>query len=429
MSGSSKSLGEALKLAISANLGWGFELFDFVVYLYAGTVMAELFFPSSIKIASLLEFYLTLVIGYLARPVGGVIFGHYGDKLGRKRLWFVSLLGMGISTIAIGFLPTYAAIGIMAPIAIVLLRVVQGLFVAGEWSGGMTFVVENAPDHLRGLLGGVQQGGAALGLIFAAIAAEVASYFAPTQAQFASYGWRIMFWFGVVPLVIALAVRWKVSESVEWLAKVKGDPERVPILTVFRRWWSLVIISTLIILGEATVYYGVVAFMPDFLQDNVGMPSNEIAMVVLVTNLVWFVTSPLFGYISDVIRSRKLYLAAAYALIAATSYPVLRMLYSGSYAAALAAGAVVGLLFSWQYAVLPAFLGENISTRVRYSYIAFVINVGVALSSLAPFVVTYMGYRINNMPLANILVATGAAVLAMVFTLVSPRDRVGTPLM
>jgi len=110
--------------------------------------MAQLFFPSSSKIASLLEFYLTLVIGYFARPVGVVIFGHYGDRIGRKALWFIALLGMGIATIAIGFLPTYEAIGIWAPILIVTLRVIQGVFLAGEWGEGMTFVVENAPITL-----------------------------------------------------------------------------------------------------------------------------------------------------------------------------------------------------------------------------------------------------------------------------------------
>lgn len=144
---------EALKLAVSANLGWGFELFDLVVYLYAGTVMAELFFPSESYVASLLAFYLTLVTGYFARPVGAVIFGHYGDRIGRKHIWFLSLLGMGLATILIGFLPTYAQVGVLAPALILVLRTVQGIFLAGEWGGGMTFVVENAPDHLRGLYG------------------------------------------------------------------------------------------------------------------------------------------------------------------------------------------------------------------------------------------------------------------------------------
>ena len=424
-----KSPREALKLAISANLGWGFELFDLVVYLYAGTVMAKLFFPSTSYIASLLEFYLTLVIGYFARPIGAVIFGHFGDRLGRKHIWFVSLFGMGVATILIGFLPTYYQVGLLAPVLVILLRVAQGIFLAGEWGGGMTFVVENAPDHLRGLYGGIQQGGAALGLIFAVAASAVAHALAPTQAAFESIGWRIMFWFGVVPLAIALAVRWTVSESVEWLAKAKQDPEKVPIATVFRRWWKLVIVSTLVIFGESVIYYGVIAFMPDFLSLHTKLTASQIGMAVLVTNLVWFVTSPLLGYTSDLLRMRKWYLTAIYLITAALTYPVVMMLYSGNYALVLLAGAIVGFLFSWQYSILPAFLGENIATRVRYSYIAFVINLGVAFSSFAPYIVTALGLAIRSAAMANFAVAIIGALVAAAFAALSPPDRVGAPLM
>lgn len=252
---------------------------------------------------------------------------------------------------------------------------------------------------------------------------------APTSAAFDTIGWRIMFWFGAVPLAIALAVRWSVSESVEWLTKARQDPERVPIATVFRRWWKLVIISTMLIFGEATLYYGVIAFMPDFLTLYTKLSASQIGMAVLVTNLVWLVTSPVLGYASDLLKSRKWYLTAAYAIMAALIYPIVLMLYSGSYALVLIAGAVLGLLFSWQYSILPAFLGENISTRVRYSYIAFVINLGVAFSSFAPYMVTALGLAIKSQTMANFLVAITGAILAAAFTAMSPPDRVAEPLM
>ncbi|TRM84512.1 MFS transporter, partial [Sulfolobus sp. F3] len=147
MANNDKKLSEAIKVAISANLGWGFELFDLVVYLYVATTIAPLFFPSTSRIASLLEFLLTIVIGYFARPLGGIFFGHYGDKLGRKRMWFISLLGMGIATILIGFLPTYYQIGVLATVLLIILRILQGFFLAGEWGGGMTLVTEVAPSN------------------------------------------------------------------------------------------------------------------------------------------------------------------------------------------------------------------------------------------------------------------------------------------
>ncbi|BAB67687.1 MFS transporter [Sulfurisphaera tokodaii] len=417
----------ALKVAISANLGWGFELFDLVVYLYVATTIAPLFFPSSSKIASLLLFLLTIVIGYFARPLGGIFFGHYGDRIGRKRLWFVSLAGMGIATVSIGFLPTYYQIGILATVLIILLRIVQGFFLAGEWGGGMTLVNEFSPPNLRGLMSGIQQGGAALGLIFAVIANEVALALAPGDA-FQTYGWRIMFWFGVVPLAIALAIRWKVGESVEWLNKVANNPEKIPIATVFKKWWKLVIIATIVLFSSGSIYYGIIAYMPTFLGLYTRLSAYQIDNVVLATNLIWLFVSPLTGYLSDVLKVRKLLIAILGFVIGALVYPIIILLATGSYVLSIIAGLVLGFLFAFQYSIFPAWLSENITTNVRYSYIAFSINLGVALSSFAPYIVTFLGLVFSN-PVTGIAVFDIiTSILGGVVALMSPRDRVGLEL-
>lgn len=417
----------ALKVAISANLGWGFELFDLVVYLYVATTIAPLFFPSSSKIASLLLFLLTIVIGYFARPLGGIFFGHYGDRIGRKRLWFVSLAGMGIATVSIGFLPTYYQIGILATVLIILLRIVQGFFLAGEWGGGMTLVNEFSPPNLRGLMSGIQQGGAALGLIFAVIANEVALALAPGDA-FQTYGWRIMFWFGVVPLAIALAIRWKVGESIEWLNKVANNPEKIPIATVFKKWWKLVIIAAIVLFSSGSIYYGIIAYMPTFLGLYTRLSAYQIDNVVLATNLIWLFISPLTGYLSDVLKVRKLLIAILGFVIGALVYPIIILLAAGSYVLSIIAGLVLGFLFAFQYSIFPAWLSENITTNVRYSYIAFSINLGVALSSFAPYIVTFLGLVFNN-PVTGIAVFDIiTSILGGIVALMSPRDRVGLEL-
>ncbi|BFI75899.1 MFS transporter [Sulfurisphaera ohwakuensis] len=417
----------ALKVAISANLGWGFELFDLVVYLYVATTIAPLFFPSSSKIASLLLFLLTIVIGYFARPLGGIFFGHYGDRIGRKRLWFVSLAGMGIATVSIGFLPTYYQIGILATVLIILLRIVQGFFLAGEWGGGMTLVNEFSPPNLRGLMSGIQQGGAALGLIFAVIANEVALALAPGSA-FQAYGWRIMFWFGVVPLAIALAIRWKVGESIEWLNKVANNPEKVPIATVFKKWWKLVIIAAIVLFSSGSIYYGIIAYMPTFLGLYTNLSAYQIDNVVLATNLIWLFISPLTGYLSDLLKVRKLLIAILGFIIGALVYPIIILLATGSYILSIIAGLVLGFLFAFQYSIFPAWLSENITTNVRYSYIAFSINLGVALSSFAPYIVTFLGLVFNN-PVTGIAVFDIiTSILGGIVALMSPRDRVGLEL-
>ncbi|QXJ35697.1 MFS transporter [Saccharolobus shibatae] len=422
-----KDLRTALKVAISANLGWGFELFDLVVYLYVANTIAPLFFPAIDKTASLLEFLLTLVVGYFARPLGGIFFGHYGDRIGRKRLWFISLLGMGLVTIFMGFLPTYNQIGILATVLLVILRILQGFFLAGEWGGGMTLVTEFAPDKLRGFLGGLQQGGAALGLIFAVIANEVALALAPGTA-FQTLGWRIMFWFGAIPLIIALAVRWKVGESLEWLTKVADKPEKIPIATVFRRWWKMVVIATIVLFANGSIYYGIIAYMPTFLALHTSLSSYEIDNIVLATNLIWLFVSPLTGYLSDILRIRKLLIGILGFVIGVLVYPIISLLYTGSYILGIIAGIVMGFLFAFQYSIFPAWLSENISTNVRYSYIAFSINLGVAFSSFAPYIVTALGLALNNAVLGIATFDISAAIIGGIIALLSPRDKVGTSL-
>ena len=187
-----KTFGGAIKVSILASLGWGFELFDLVVYLYVATTVSEYFFPSISKTASILAFLLTLVVGYFARPIGALFFGKRGDKLGRKNIWLISLIGMGLGTVLMGFLPVYSQIGILATILLLVLRTAQGFFLGGEWGGGMVMVNEISPTGFRGFFSGIQQGGAALGLIFAVIASELALRLAPGPA-FAIIGWRIMY--------------------------------------------------------------------------------------------------------------------------------------------------------------------------------------------------------------------------------------------
>lgn len=427
MPSSGKDSKQALKVAISANLGWGFELFDFVVYLYASTIIAPLFFPSNNYYVSVLETLLTLVIGYFARPLGAIFFGHYGDRLGRKRQWFLSLLLMGLATILIGFLPTYAQVGILATVLLVLLRMLQGFFLAGEWGGGMTFVTEVSPDNRRGLYGGIQQGGAALGLIFAVAASTLANVLAPGSAM-ETLGWRIMFWFGAVPLVIALAVRWSVDESLEWLQKGKPYAPKVPIAYVLRNHWKLVIIATLVIFGESVIYYGSVAYMPTFLSLFTKVPQSVINLAVLVTNLVWLIFSPITGYFSDLFRSRKVMLAIIYGVTLVLLYPIIVLLHTGVPILIYSAGALLGLLFGAQYSILPAWLAENISTAVRYTYIAFVINIGVAFSSFAPYLATDFSLLLGNAVLGTASLTMVSTLIALVFVLLGPKDRVAQEL-
>lgn len=418
------NLRESLKVAISANLGWGFELYDLIAYIYAAPYMAPLFFPKESYTASLLNTLLVMVLGYFARPLGAIIWGHLGDRIGRKVTWFIVLLGMGLATVAIGFLPTYAQIGIAATLLLVLFRMLQGIFLGGEWAGGLTITAEFAPNNLRGVFGGVAQGGAGLASVFAAMAVALAAYLAPTKAAMGAYGWRILFWFGVVPLIIALVVRWSIGESRVWLAKGKPAAERIPFVALVRRYWKFIVIATVVIFGESLIYYGSIGYFGTLLP-LLGYGSEAVVLASLSAGMAWLLAGPLFGYLSDRSGKRKAVLAAYYAAIAILLYPVWALIAGQNIAYLVAGAALMGILFSSQYSVLPAWLAENIETKVRYSGIGFILNLGVAFSSFAPYISTSLlgsiGKTYGTLAAISLVTIIGA-VLALIFVLLS-KDR------
>ncbi|WP_069808093.1 MFS transporter [Vulcanisaeta thermophila] len=420
------NLRDAYKVAISANLGWGFELYDMLTYVYATPYFAPLFFPSGNYIASVLAALLTLVLGYFARPIGAVILGHLGDRLGRKTTWFMSLLGMGIATTLIGFLPTYYQVGIAATILLALLRITQGIFLAGEWAGGMTITVEFAPTaRMRGFLGGISQSGAAVASLFGAAALALTSALAPTKAAMESYGWRIIFWFGVIPLIIALIVRWKISESKPWLVKAKPNPERIPIAALLRKYGLFVLIAVLVIFGESLIYYGSIGYFGTLIP-LLGYSREFVIYASLAAGLSWLIIAPFFGMLSDRLGMRKYLLLILYLIDAALLYPVWYLVTLHNTLTFILGTVLMGILFGSQYSILPAWLGENIETRVRYSGIGFIINLGVALSSFAPYISTYLLSTVGkvNPVLAISLVTIIGAIIAAVFVALSPRDNI-----
>jgi MFS family permease len=415
---------DALKVAISANLGWGFELYDLIAYVYAAPYIAPQFFPKESYTASLLETLLVMVLGYFARPLGAILWGHIGDRIGRKVTWFVVLFGMGLVTVLIGFLPTYVQIGIAATALLVLLRMLQGVFLGGEWAGGLTVTSEFAPSNMRGLLGGIAQGGAGLASVFAAAAVALATALAPTKDAMMSYGWRILFWFGVVPLIIALVVRWSIGESEIWLKKGKPAVERVPFLTLLRKYWFFVIVATLVIFGESLIYYGSIGYFGTLLP-LLGYGGNAVVLASLAAGLAWMLLGPLFGYISDRLGRRKAILAAYYAIAALVLLPIWMLIAGGQLVNLVVGAALMGVVFSSQYSVLPAWLAEAIETKVRYSGIGFIINLGVAFSSFAPSISTYLlktiGQSYGTVAAVSLVTIIGA-VVALTFVLMS-RDR------
>ncbi|MFD4246230.1 MFS transporter [Streptomyces sp. NPDC058525] len=362
---------------ISASLiGTTIEWYDFFLYgSAAALVFNKLFFPSSEPLVGTLLAFLTYAIGFAARPLGGLVFGHYGDKIGRKKLLVLSLLMMGGATFAMGLLPTHASIGVGAPILLTVLRLIQGFALGGEWGGAVLLVSEHGDDKNRGFWASWPQAGAPGGNL---LATGVLALLAAVQSDeaFLAWGWRIPFLLSGVLVVIGLWIRVSVSETPLFLeAQAKaaaqaaagtGGAEKPPVVEVFRTNWRGVVTAIGTRLGENISYYIITAFLLVYVTTHLGLSKSDGLNAVLIGSAVHFVTIPMWGALSDRIGRRPVTLIgslgmtgwafAFFALLDSKSFPV------------IAAAVTVGLLLHGaMYGPQAAFISEMFDTKVRYS--------------------------------------------------------------
>jgi metabolite-proton symporter len=371
----------SLPRIVSASLiGTTVEWYDFFLYSSAAAlVFNKLFFPTADPLTGTLLAFTTYAIGFLARPVGGLVFGHFGDKIGRKKLLVLSLLLMGGATFAMGLLPTYATVGVAAPILLTLLRLVQGFALGGEWGGAVLIVSEHGSAERRGFWASWPQCGAPGGnLLATAVLAVLAAV--QSDEAFLSWGWRVPFLLSAVLVVIGLWIRLAVTESPVFLAAQRNAPaeEKAPIVEVFRRGWRQVLIAMGARMGENVSYYVITAFILVYVTESLGLAKSVGLNAVLIGSAVHFVTIPLWGMLSDRVGRRRVYLFGAvgmavwgfvfFALLDTRSFPV------------MALATTVGLvLHGAMYGPQAAFFSELFGTRVRYSG----ASVGYQLASIA----------------------------------------------
>src|SRR6476469_3598491 len=371
----------SLPRIVSASLiGTTVEWYDFFLYSSAAAlVFNKLFFPTADPLTGTLLAFTTYAIGFLARPVGGLVFGHFGDKIGRKKLLVLSLLLMGGATFAMGLLPTYATVGVAAPILLTLLRLVQGFALGGEWGGAVLIVSEHGSAERRGFWASWPQCGAPGGnLLATAVLAVLAAV--QSDEAFLSWGWRVPFLLSAVLVVIGLWIRLAVTESPVFLAAQRNAPteEKAPIVEVFRRGWRQVLIVMGARMGENVSYYVITAFILVYVTESLGLAKSVGLNAVLIGSAVHFVTIPLWGMLSDRVGRRRVYLFGAvgmavwgfvfFALLDTRSFPV------------MALATTVGLvLHGAMYGPQAAFFSELFGTRVRYSG----ASVGYQLASIA----------------------------------------------
>lgn len=386
------------------------EWYDFFLYgTMSGLIFGPLFFPAESATASQLLAFTSFALAFLIRPIGGIFFSHFGDRIGRKNTLVVTLTIMGLSTTLIGLMPTYNAIGVAAPILLTLLRLLQGLSLGGEWGGGILMAVEYSPRERRGLYAAVPQTGAMFGLALGNFTVSILSLIF-TEEQFLSFGWRIPFLLSVILLIIGLWIRSKVAETPSFKkVKEEGSTARIPLVETLRKHWRSVLVvigakfietSTFFLFATFTISYGI----------NLGFSRTQVLNGVLIAAIVAIPVMFVVGSLSDRFGRKRMYILGTI-LIMAYIIPFFWIMNQGS-VFLLTAALMIGFGIIWPIygAVLPSLFAESFSAEVRYTGVSLGYQVGAALvGGPAPLIATALlsAYNGSYLPIALFIIANG----------------------
>jgi metabolite-proton symporter len=420
------------KVVFASLIGTAVEWYDFFLYgSAAALIFGPLFFPSNDPATATLLAFGTYAVGFLARPLGGIIFGHFGDKLGRKKMLVTSLLLMGAATFAIGLLPTYETIGFAAPLLLVTCRLLQGFAVGGEWGGAVLMAAEHGDDRRRGFWSSWPQAGVPAGnLLSAAVLWVLATV--QSDETFAAWGWRIPFLLSAVLVLVGLWVRLSIGESPLFAeakaAREAAGPTRAPIIEVLRNYPREVLIAMGLRIAENIGYYMFSIVVLTYLVTYQGMPRSAALAGVLIGSGVQFVLTPLVGALSDRVGRRPLYLIGA-AGTGGWAFVFFPLLNTGNQAV-ITLAIVIGLAFTTlMYAPQAAFFSELFGTSVRYSGASLASQLAsVFAGGLAPLIsVALLGTVEEKNTLAVSIYVGIAAAITFVAALFA-KETAGTSL-
>lgn len=406
------------KVLISSFLGSTVEYYDFLLYgAAAGLVFPHIFFDNSIDpFLGVLLSYVILFAGYLSRPIGGLIFGHFGDKFGRKNVLFVTLMVMGMVSVMIGLLPTYAAIGVAAPIILVLLRVIQGLAVGGEWAGATLMAAEHSKPGARSFAASIAVSGAPAGSVLSTLV--LALFAGLPEDQFLSWGWRIPFLLSAVLVVIGLYMRYSLTESPEFeTARKSGQTSTgVPIKRIFTIYPVQTIFAALTIAGPLFMQALLAVFVVPYIVETGAMERQPALMLLTFSSFLHIFAIPFFAALADRF-GRRLVMLIGVGISIALIFPMFMMFNSGSFWL-IALGFIVGnpIIQASIYGPVGAFLADKYAPEDRYTGVSISYQVGSILGAgLAPMVSTWLvamdnGWGSYNIALYFIFLCVVAAI-------------------
>ena len=380
------------RVVMASLIGTTVEWYDFFLYgSAAALVFNKLFFPEFDPLTGTLLAFATYALGFVARPVGGIVFGHFGDRIGRKRLLMLSLILMGVATVLIGLLPTYAQIGIWAPLALIALRLVQGFAVGGEWGGAVLMAAEHGDAARRGFWASWPQAGVPAGnLLAAAVLAVMAAV--QTEADFLAWGWRVPFILSALLVVVGWYIRNRVAESPRFEKEIDEAEAaaKVPAMEVLTERPKALVLGAGLRVGENISYYILTVFSLTYLVD-VSHESRSLALnALLIGAAVQFFAIPGFALLSDRIGRRPVYALGAFGL-AAWCFVMFGLLGSGDNVSIVLALVVGLVLHGAMYGPQAAFITELFPTRIRYSGVSLAYQLtSIVAGSLAPIIALWL---------------------------------------
>ncbi|MFC5430826.1 MFS transporter [Paraburkholderia denitrificans] len=424
MPASRKSVRHYVLAGWASMAGTTIEWYDFFLYgTAAALIFNKVFFPTLDPILGTLAAFGTYGVGFIGRPMGGIVFGHFGDRIGRKSMLMATLLLMGGPSIAIGLIPSYQSIGYWAAAALVAMRFLQGMAVGGEWGGAVLMAVEHAPPGMKGFFGSLPQAGVGFGLILSSVA--MAAVAVLPEPDLLAWGWRIPFLASVVLLVVGWVIRAKVPESPDFeRMKREGPPVKAPVVDVIRRYPRTLLLIIGARTAENTWFYLVVAFALAYAANQLKIPKTDVLHAITAGAVLSLVTMPLAGYLSDKIGQKRLFMIGL-VLMCLFAAPFFTMLETRDHTTvwwAMVLG--VGVVFPILYAPESQLFAVQFPAEIRYSGISVSVQVaGVLGGGIAPMIATALLASGGGSPHYVVAYMIALGVIAFICTLCM---RVGT---
>jgi MHS family proline/betaine transporter-like MFS transporter len=416
-------------IAVMASLlGWSLDLYDLFILLYVAPELGKLFFPTDKPTLSLAAVYASFAVTLFMRPLGSTLFGTYADRNGRKRAMVVAVSGVGISTALLGALPTVVQIGAAAAIIFIVLRLIQGVFVGGVVASTHTIGTESVPEKWRGLMSGlVGGGGAALGALLASIVYFALSNIFPGP-EFSEWGWRFMFFTGILSSVLGLFVFKKLEESPLWVQhkkaqETKPENQRSPIKMVFTKYLSVLLINLMIVIGGGSAYYLTCGYLPTFLKVINNIPQTVSSMILMVSSISAMIASVVLGHLSTIIGRKKTFILLGIVNLIALPYLYTKLAVAQDLTLITLYAMGLAFLGNGSYAPVLIFLNERFPTAIRSTGTGLSWNMGFAIGGMMPTFVTMVSSQTSDIPLSLTYFSIALFLLYLLGSFIIPETK------